>query len=473
MKISIKIGTLLSAIQKFKEVKLVNEKELLVSDLYLKIKSPSLNYVSINYVIKKHADGVKITFGNKNLICAKKHILYNDIFLPSFAENFKIGDSIQTIKGLLKIDNIEYIEAQDFYDVSLDAPHVYVDSNGIIHHNSLVTAILSKKVEKYGRSIVIVPNKDLITQTEKYYIDLGLDVGVYYGDRKDFFKQHTICTWQSLERLRESPIEIGLSEPVTFEKFIQGVVAVIVDECHGIRAEKLSSLLSRELAHIPIRWAVTGTVPKDEYEIVHLTIGIGEVLYKLSTNSLQEKGIISNCEVKVIQLIDTLSFSTYPSELDYLVTEPKRVKFMADLIMESAKSGNVLVLVGRKETGKLMESMIPDSIFLSGATKSKTRKEHYDEVSLSDSKVIIATSGIAAVGIDIPRVNHLFLIEPGKSFIRTIQSIGRALRTAHDKDSAIIWDICSSCKWSKGHLAKRKKYYKEQMFPFTIDKIVW
>jgi len=96
---------------------------------------------------------------------------------------------------------------------------------------SLITAILSHKVEKYGRSIVIVPNKDLITQTEQYYHLLGLDVGVYYGDRKDFFKTHTICTWQSLEKLRQNPIDIGADEPVTFAQFTQGIVAVVVDEC--------------------------------------------------------------------------------------------------------------------------------------------------------------------------------------------------------------------------------------------------
>ena len=105
---------------------------------------------------------------------------------------------------------------------------------------SLVTAILSKKVEKYGRSIIIVPNKDLITQTEVYYKILGLDVGVYYGDRKDFFKTHTICTWQSLEKLRQSPIDIGVGDPITFERFTQNVVGVIVDECLALGTKILT-----------------------------------------------------------------------------------------------------------------------------------------------------------------------------------------------------------------------------------------
>jgi len=53
---------------------------------------------------------------------------------------------------------------------------------------TLMTAALSNSVEKYGRSIVIVPNKSLVTQTEADYINLGLDVGVYFGDRKNIIK---------------------------------------------------------------------------------------------------------------------------------------------------------------------------------------------------------------------------------------------------------------------------------------------
>ncbi len=66
---------------------------------------------------------------------------------------------------------------------------------------TIMTAALSTLVENYGRSIVIVPNKSLVTQTEEDYINMGLDVGVYFGDRKEYGKQHTICTWQSLNNL--------------------------------------------------------------------------------------------------------------------------------------------------------------------------------------------------------------------------------------------------------------------------------
>ena len=72
---------------------------------------------------------------------------------------------------------------------------------------------------------------------------------------------------------------------------------------------------------------------------------------------------------------------------------------------------------------------------------------------------------------NIPRIFNLVLIEPGKSFVRVIQSIGRGIRKAEDKDFVQIWDITSTCKYAKRHLTERKKYYREAQYPFTITKV--
>jgi len=101
---------------------------------------------------------------------------------------------------------------------------------------TIVTAALSSRVEKYGRSLVIVPNKSLVTQTEADYINMGLDVGVYFGERKEVGRTHTICTWQSINALLNH-----LSKKSEFEEhqtvvdaFFDNIACVIVDECfHG------------------------------------------------------------------------------------------------------------------------------------------------------------------------------------------------------------------------------------------------
>jgi len=172
-------------------------------------------------------------------------------------------------------------------------------------------------------------------------------------------------------------------------------------------------------------------------------------------------------------MIDIKSFAGYPEELKFLVTDAERIKYIGKLLNNIKNSGNTLILVDRISAGELLLEAIPDSVFIKGDVKLKDRKEQYDEVKEATNKVIIATYGVAAVGINIPRIFNLVLIEPGKSFVRVIQSIGRGVRKAEDKDFVQIWDITSTCKYAKRHLTSRKKFYKEAQYPFTIEKVDW
>jgi len=334
---------------------------------------------------------------------------------------------------------------------------------------TIMTAALSKSVEYYGRSIVIVPNKSLVVQTEADYINLGLDVGVYFGDRKEYNKTHTICTWQSLNNLLKTT-KAGEAE-VNIKEFIEDVVCVMVDEVHMAKADALKQLLTGPFSQIPIRWGLTGTIPKAVYEQVSLLVSLGPVIGKLSAAELQEKGVLAQCHVNIVQLKDGVEFSNYQSELKHLLEDDKRLDKIAELVDKIKDSGNTLILVDRVNAGRELIERLKDAVFISGETKLTERKEEYDEVKTSDKKIIVATYGVASVGINIPRIFNLVLIEPGKSFVRVIQSIGRGIRKAEDKEHVEIWDITSDCKFAKRHLTQRKAYYKEAKYPFTLEKL--
>jgi superfamily II DNA or RNA helicase len=338
---------------------------------------------------------------------------------------------------------------------------------------TIITATLSALCEPYGRTLVIVPNKGLVVQTEEDYVNVGLDVGVYFGDRKELGRTHTICTWQSLNILDKKSKGITDTEILTLAELLDGVVCVIVDEVHMAKAEVLKKLLSENLANAPIRWGLTGTVPKEEINFHSILATIGPVVNRISAHTLQQKGVLSQCHVNVVQLIDVKEFRTYQEELKYLVSDVDRIAYLAKMCNGIKDSGNTLILVDRLDAGRQLEALIPDSIFISGAVKLVDRKEEYDEIRTSTNKVIIATYGVAAVGLNIPRIFNLVLLEPGKSFVRVIQSIGRGIRKAEDKDFVQIWDITSSCKYAKRHLTERKKFYKEAKYPFTLEKVTW
>ena len=336
---------------------------------------------------------------------------------------------------------------------------------------TIMTAALSERVEQYGRSIVIVPNKSLVTQTEKDYRNMQLDVGVFYGDRKEFGHRHTICTWQSLNVLLKNT-KRGTVD-ITIGEFLEDVVCVIVDEVHQAKADALKTLLTGVMSHVPMRWGLTGTIPKEQFEWQAIHVALGPVINHVAASELQQRGVLAQCNVNVVQLVDHAEHQNYQSELKYLLEEPGRLDTISGLVQQVKESGNTLILVDRISAGTALQERLPGSVFISGSTKAVDRQEQYDEVQEATNKIIIATYGVAAVGINIPRIFNLVLIEPGKSFVRVIQSIGRGIRKAEDKDHVEIWDITSTCRFAKRHLTKRKQFYKEANYPFQIEKLEW
>lgn len=344
---------------------------------------------------------------------------------------------------------------------------------------TITTATLAKIAEKYGRTLLIVPNKSLVEQTEEDFINCQLDVGVYYGDRKQLNRTHTICTWQSLNILDKKNTDDDTL--LSLAELLDGVSCVMVDEVHMAKADVLKKLLTHNLANAPIRWGMTGTVPKADIDALNIKVSLGEVVHQVKAHELQEKGVLSACHVNIVQTAEWKEFGSYAEELKFLVTNKERVEHLAKLISAISESGNTLVLVDRIETGKLLQVYLsslvsllsdrPEVAFVSGAVKTKDRKEEYDEIKTSTNKIIIATYGVAAVGLNIPRIFNLVMIESGKSFTRVIQSIGRGIRKADDKDFVQIWDMTASTKYAKKHLTERKRFYKDAHYPFTIDKV--
>ncbi len=334
---------------------------------------------------------------------------------------------------------------------------------------TITTATLSHLCEPYGRTMIIVPNKSLVVQTEEDYVNLGLDVGVYFGDRKELNRTHTICTWQSLNVLDKKSKDY--EAVLTLAEFIEGVSAIIIDEVHQAKADVLKKLLTVNFRNAPIRWGLTGTVPKEKWEFQGILAGIGPVINNVSAHDLQERGVLANLDIQILQSKDIETFRNYAEEYTWLVTDNNRLDWISDHINKIIKDGNTLILVNRIDTGKKLLERLPDATFIRGDVKLDDRKEQYDEIKTSDGKIIIATYGVAAVGINIPRIFNLVLIEPGKSFIRVIQSIGRGIRKAEDKDFVQIWDMTSSCKYAKRHLTERKRFYREAKYPHSVTKV--
>jgi superfamily II DNA or RNA helicase len=339
---------------------------------------------------------------------------------------------------------------------------------------SLICASLAKMAETYGRTITVVPNRDLVDQTYNDFIMLGLDAGKLYYGQKDLSNKHIICTWQSLNNIVKGKKNEIILSAEDLDTLLDGVVMTIQDELHLATSQVLFYINSQLFKDIPLCYGMTGTIPKEEHLREALRANFGEIVYSIPAKELQDLNILAKCHVKInhIQFNPKPTFRDYSSEKKYVNTNEEVLDMLAQDVINMSQEikGNTLVLVENIETGKILKDKIPGSVFLYGNVKSKDRIKEYKEVNNEDNKVIIATYGIASTGISINRLFNLVLVNAGKSFTRTIQSIGRGLRIAKDKDFVNIFDYAMNTKYSTRHLSERKTYYKESEYPFEIIK---
>ena len=152
---------------------------------------------------------------------------------------------------------------------------------------TIMTATLSKICEKYGRTITIVPNKSLVEQTEEDFINVGLDVGVYYGDRKILGKTHTICTWQSLNILDKKSLDDD--SLLSLAEFLDGIKTVIVDECFSPDSKVLTPS-----GYVCISDIIAGD------KIINYSEDTGE--FKIDTVVKQHKNLTNSSSEKMYEL---------------------------------------------------------------------------------------------------------------------------------------------------------------------------
>lgn len=342
---------------------------------------------------------------------------------------------------------------------------------------TLISAAIFRKVKPFGKSIIIVPSKDLAFQSADDYKKWGFDVGIVGCGLREFGHDVTVCTWQTINSLEKRKKDEDSLTKDELEKLKENVVCLIQDECHTVKGHEIKKVLEQTFKNVPIRLGLTGTINKEKSEQMCLRTAIGDILdEKVTAKELQNNGFLSSCLIKCIRLNDDKICMDYPSEVDYLCTLDERLNFISNLITQIVnKNNNTLVLVGRIHMGEILEEKLTkngvDAIFLNGSVKSKKRFEEYESIKTQNNRCLICTDKIASTGLNIPRLYNLVFIDFGKSFTKVIQSIGRGLRKASDKDSVTIYDISSTTKYSKKHFNDRIHFYEEAEYPYEIYNI--
>jgi type I site-specific restriction endonuclease len=75
-------------------------------------------------------------------------------------------------------------------------------------------------------------------------------------------------------------------------------------------------------------------------------------------------------------------------------------------------------------------------------------------------------SSIFSTGVNIKNLHNIIFASGGKSFIRTVQSVGSGFVNILQKTSLVIFDICDRLRYGIRHCEKRKEIYEAEKIKY-------
>lgn len=151
----------------------------------IKIKNNNNTFVPIKEFVKLIDDVYETTFNNNiKLLSSNRHMILTKSGFKKIKDIDKNDDIllsngkiIHKIKTKLKNKN------HALYDFCLEPPHTFIDTNGLIHHNSLIIAYIIKTLIENNvikHALIVVPTVSLCMQMkndmEEYGINVPIDV---------------------------------------------------------------------------------------------------------------------------------------------------------------------------------------------------------------------------------------------------------------------------------------------------------
>ena len=143
---------------------------------------------------------------------------------------------------------------------------------------------------------------------------------------------------------------------------------------------------------------------------------------------------------------------------------------------ESDKS--CLILSDRLVHLETLLSILPPklkdkAVMISGKMTTKKGKEQreraIEEMRTGDKKYLFATYNLCKEGLDIPRLERLFLTTNQKDYAVITQSIGRIARTYDGKTDPVVYDFVDNIGYLAKSYKKRCATYKKNNCYFVED----
>ena len=408
-----------------------------------------------------------------------------DINIPEIGEETdvkKLTEALKLHAGGKPIQAREY--QQDAVDHCIKQGRTLLLSPTASGKSLIIYSLIRYHQAKGRKQLIIVPTTSLVEQmygdfqdyatADKHWAAPDNCHRIYGGKEKSNEYPVTISTWQSIYKFPKK----------WFEQFD----VVYGDEAHLFKAKSLTTLMNK-LTNTPYRIGTTGTLDGTKTHRLVLEGVFGQVHKVTTTKKLMEDKKVADLDITCLLLkYDELTrqgrkTNKYADEMDFLVTNDARNKFIVNLAADL--KGNTLVLYQfvQKHGIPLYENLnnkvdgSKDIWFVSGDTVVKDREKVREIAGDTDNNIIVASFGTFSTGINIPSIENIIFASPSKSKIRNLQSIGRGLRLKEGKESCSLYDVADDLSWKSWknhtlkHFSERLSIYSEEKFNYKIVEV--
>lgn len=384
-------------------------------------------------------------------------------FLPFSSEKHmaKYRPREKYTRAYRRIKSVEQIGSMVTRCISVDSEdNLYLTDGYVVTHNTQMG--IAFILERCAKALWLTHTKDLLNQSydrAAQYIDKSL-LGKITEGKVQIGSGITFATVQTMANM-------------DLEQFKREWEIVIVDECHRAAGSpskftQFGKVLNALSAN---KYGLSATVHRADGMIEATYAMLGHVVYSVPEEATRGKVM----QVKVMRrdtgvpmhsdCQDTDGTLLYGRLIDYLCSTKRRNRMIALDLIENREHYN-LILSDRIAHLKLLWEMLPadlqkSAFIVDGKTKAEVRNRIMDEMREGKIHFLFASYKLAKEGLDIPRLDRLYLTTPQKDYAIVTQSVGRIARTFEGKGEPVAYDYVDDIRFCEHQYAERKKSYKK------------
>ena len=253
---------------------------------------------------------------------------------------------------------------------------------------------------------------------------------------------------------------------------------IIVDECHRVTGTPTAvSQFSKVLNSLAARhkYGLSATVHRSDGLIQATFALLGDVVYTVPTEAVADKimkvginpvptgiGLSRAC-------LNTDGTLNYTKLIGYLAESDERNLHIIECVVENRENPS-LILSDRLGHLETLMSMLPadmreDAVMVSGKMTTKRgkaeREQAIEDMRSGAKKYLFATYSLAKEGLDVPRLERLYMVTPQKDYAVITQAIGRIARTSKGKADPVVYDFVDDIQYLVKAYKKRCTTYRK------------